>query len=163
RTYTAFVKGKQETHGPDDVGSHLPQYLALHQCFPDEPELIMFKVAKSTVDQFGGAGGGARGEVVHFGECDLIAATSRITRNAASVNSTANYEDVKFRLDHIAPAFHILFVNNNIETNSSSYEIYSNVKRNAFQASGLVSIRLTLLSLQIRRRDGIGQRSVMNV
>ena len=93
----ALGVGQHEAHRPDDVRRIAPQHLALHQRFTHQPELVIFQIAQSAVDQLGGKRRGAAGKVVHLGEKNRIAPPDSVAGNAAAVDAAADDEDVMDR------------------------------------------------------------------
>ncbi|MCY1325845.1 hypothetical protein D9M69_113330 [compost metagenome] len=54
----------------------------------------MLEIAQAAMNELGGAGRGAGGEIVHFGQGDRVSAADRVARDAASVDAAADDEDV---------------------------------------------------------------------
>ena len=58
-----MVEGDHQRQRPDQVRGDVLQGMPLSTGFEDQPEIHLLKVAQATVDQFGGAGGGAAGKI----------------------------------------------------------------------------------------------------
>jgi hypothetical protein len=77
-------------------GSGLQQALALEQGLAHQPELVIFQVAQTAVDQLGRGGGGVPGEIALLAEHDREAAAHRIPRNACAVDAAADDQKISY-------------------------------------------------------------------
>lgn len=69
-----MVAGDDEGEGVDEVGGVADEEAALAEGFEDEGDVALLEVADAAVDELGGAGGGAFGEVGLLDEDDGVAA-----------------------------------------------------------------------------------------
>ena len=86
--------GEDEAEGPDDVGGDGPEDLAFEEGFADQAELAVFEVSEAAVDEFGGGGRGAGGEVFGFAEVDGPASAGGVAGYGATVDAAADDGDV---------------------------------------------------------------------
>ena len=94
RSWPALRKRQDEAERPDDVRRIAPEHFALHQRFTHQSEFVIFEVAKPAMNELGGSGRSAAGEIVHFSEVDRIATPGGVAGDAAAVYSAADDKDV---------------------------------------------------------------------
>jgi hypothetical protein len=88
----------EERQDVDEVRRGVAQDLALAQRLVHEADLALLQVAQAAVDQLGGLGGGARGEVVALDQGGLQAPGGGVEGHAAPGDAAADDEDVEVAL-----------------------------------------------------------------
>ena len=94
------MMGQHETQRIDDVRRRRPKHLAFAQGLADQPELVMLQIAQAAMDELGRPGGRPRGEIVHLGQRNPIAAARRVARDAGAIDAATHDEDVDVRWRH---------------------------------------------------------------
>ncbi len=67
-----------------------PQHFALHQRFANEPELEIFQITQTAMDELGRRRRSAAGEIVLFAEVDGKAPPSGVAGDPAAVDAASN-------------------------------------------------------------------------
>ena len=94
RPQVRFVR-QHEAQRPRQVGRLGEQHFALLQRLADQAKFIGFQVAQAAMDQFGRAGRGRAGEIVHLAEADPEGPSSRVAGDARAVDTAADHEQVE--------------------------------------------------------------------
>src|SRR3954463_7577092 len=94
---------QNETQGPDDVGRDLPEDFALDQRLADQPELIIFEIAQTAMNQLGRPGRRPARQVIHFTQENGISPAHRVARDAAAVDAASNDGEVENTIQQTLP------------------------------------------------------------
>ena len=86
----ALVMRQHKAQGPDDMRRDAKQDFAFNQRFTHQAKLVMFQIAQATMDQLGGIGRSAAGQIAFFEQHHGKPASRRIPRNAGAIDATTN-------------------------------------------------------------------------
>ena len=98
----AGLDRQHETHRPDQMRRHPQHDLALGQRLAHQPEPAVLEIAQPAMDQLGGGGRRAGGEIVLLDQEDAQPPAGRIARDAGAVDASAH--DGKIEIRHAGPA-----------------------------------------------------------
>ena len=91
----AGLMRQHEAHRPDQVRRHPQQDLALGQRLAHEAEPAVLEIAQAAVDELGGGGRGAGGEIVLLDQEDAQAAAGGVAGDARAVDAAADDGEVE--------------------------------------------------------------------
>src|SRR5678816_4839786 len=84
-------------HGVDEVWPLAQQRRTFAQAFAHQPDLPVFQVTKSTMDDASGTACGAGSEIVLFDEKSSSSGSSALPRDRHAVNATTDHHDLVVR------------------------------------------------------------------
>ena len=83
--------GRQhEAHRPDEVRRHAQHHLALDQRLAHQPQPAVLEIAQAAVDELGGSGRRAGGEIVLLDQQDAQTPAGGIAGDAGAVDAAAD-------------------------------------------------------------------------
>jgi hypothetical protein len=89
------IDRQHEAQRPDQMRRQAQQHLALAERRADEPQRAVFQIPQAAVNELGGCGRSAGGEIALFEKHDLQSPTGRIARNARAIDAAANNRQIE--------------------------------------------------------------------
>jgi hypothetical protein len=90
-----IVNQEQKMERIHQVSPLAQQALPLAQGLPHQAELPVLQIAQATMDDSGGAAGGARSEIVLFHQQRAFAGSRTFSGHGNAVNTTADYRHME--------------------------------------------------------------------
>ena len=83
---------------PENVGGCRQQHLPFCQRLLHQPELVVFEVTQTAMNEFGAGGGSMRGQVMLFAQHHLQAAAGSVACNTGAIDAPAYHQQVAIQL-----------------------------------------------------------------